>query len=309
MNTKSSKTRLRIATRKSQLAVWQAEFVKKALETAHPQLSIEIHTFSTEGDRRLDVSLSKIGGKGLFVKELEHALLSDEADIAVHSLKDMPMQQPENLSLVCMLKRHNPHDVLLSKQTQLSRKAVIGTSSFRRQCQLRQLYPHAQYENLRGNINTRINKMLNDEYDAIVLAAAGVERLGLTDYVTHQFSSQDMLPTAGQGVLTIECRHNDEEVKNLLAPLNHPETSICVHAERDVVTHLHGDCKTPIAAYATLNDDEIYLRALVGMPNGSKMLYSEKRAKQTATQTLGRDVADDLLEQGADEIIKAVKSL
>lgn len=305
MNIKPSKVRLRIATRKSQLAVWQAEFVKQALAAIHPQLSIEIRTFSTEGDRRLDVSLSKIGGKGLFVKELEHALINDEADIAVHSLKDMPMQQPQHLSLACVLKRHNPHDVLLSKKMPIAATVTIGTSSFRRQCQLKQLYPQAQYKNLRGNINTRIQKMLNGDFDAIVLAAAGVERLGLTEKVTHQFAITEMLPTAGQGALTIECRTIDEKIQALLKPLHHAPTATCITAERAVVTHLQGDCKTPIAAYATLQADEIYLRALVGMPDGSKILRSENRAKQTQAQMLGEQVANDLLRQGASDIIAA----
>lgn len=296
----------RIATRQSQLALWQAEWVKSALQKRHPELKVEIIGMTTEGDRRLDVSLSKIGGKGLFVKELEKALLEGTADIAVHSLKDMPMKQPDGLSLTTFCQRHNPADVLLSLTSDIKKDATIGTSSFRRQCQIKRLKPNCKLKDLRGNVNTRIQKLIDGQYDAIILAAAAIERLGLNEHVVHEFNRDAFIPAAGQGALAIECRTDDEAVQTLLNPLNHAETETCITAERAVVKTLNGDCKTPIAAYATLENKQLHLNTLIGLPDASKILTANLSAPKEQAFELGKQAAEMLLADGAQHILNAL---
>lgn len=295
---------LRIATRQSKLALWQADWVKSALLKHYPSLKIEILGLTTEGDRRLDVSLSKIGGKGLFVKELETALLEGKADIAVHSLKDLPTEQPVGLTLAAYCKRQDPRDVLLAKMAELKEDALIGTSSFRRQLQLKAMMPHCRVKDLRGNIDTRIRKMLEGEYDGIILAAAGVERLGLTKHIVRYFSVDEFTPPAGQGALTIECRSNDNHCLELLKPLNHEDTAVCVTAERAVVKALGGDCKTPIAAYAEPLNNDLCLTALVGLPDGSTILKAKVMGHRADANYLGQLAAKSLLDDGAAAIIQ-----
>lgn len=299
---------LRIATRQSKLALWQAEWVKSELLKHHPSLTIEIIGLTTEGDRRLDVSLSKIGGKGLFVKELETALLNNTADIAVHSLKDMPTEQPAELILAAYCKRHDPRDALLARTPELADDALIGTSSFRRQLQIKAIMPDCRIKDLRGNVDTRIRKMLEGEYDGIILAAAGLERLGLTQHVTRYFSTEECIPTAGQGALTIECRQEDTACIELLRPLNHPDTVTCITAERAVVKALGGDCKTPIAAYAELRENHVLLNALVGLPDASKILKTQVRGSRDQALQLGILAAEKLLAAGAAALIKQCRA-
>ncbi len=296
-------TLLRIATRQSKLALWQANWVKTELLKHHPSLSIEIVGITTEGDKRLDVSLSKIGGKGLFVKELEAALLENKADIAVHSLKDMPMEQPAGLTLDIFCKREDPRDALLAKNPQLKDDALIGTSSFRRQLQIKTMMPYCRVDTLRGNVDSRVRKMLEGEYDAVILAAAGLERLGLTEHIIHYFSSDEFIPTAGQGALAIECRRDDRTYLDLLSPLNHTDTATCVTAERAVVRTLGGDCKTPIGAYAELQGDVLTLKALVGLPDASRILKTVVSGPHAQAHQLGVSAANNLLKDGAQEII------
>lgn len=297
-------TVLRIASRQSKLALWQAHWVKSELLKYHPSLLIEIVGITTEGDKRLDVSLSKIGGKGLFVKELEAALLENKADIAVHSLKDMPMEQPAGLTLEIYCKREDPRDALLAKTSDLKKNALIGTSSFRRQLQIKTLMPECKLKDLRGNIDTRIRKLLDGEYDGIILAAAGLKRLGLTEHVIRYFSTDDFIPTAGQGALAIECRRDDTAVLNLLQPLNHTDTASCVIAERAVVKTLGGDCKTPIGAYAKLDGDTLILKALVGLPDASRSLETDVKAHRANAYDLGVLAAETLLKDGAGTVIE-----
>lgn len=294
---------LRIATRQSKLALWQAHWVKSELLKLHPRLTIEIIGITTEGDKRLDVSLSEIGGKGLFVKELETALLENRADIAVHSLKDMPMEQPAGLTLDIYCKREDPRDALLAKTLHLKTDALIGTSSFRRQLQIKTLMPECHIKTLRGNVDNRIRKMLNGEYDAVILAAAGLARLGLTEHIIRYFSTTESIPTAGQGALAIECRSNDKACLDLLHPLNHADTQTCVTAERAVVKTLGGDCKTPIAAYAELNGNQLHMTALIGLPDASRVLKTAVSGSRDQAYTLGIMAAENLLKEGAHDIV------
>lgn len=295
---------LRIASRQSKLALWQAEWVKAELVKRHPSLEIKIIGITTEGDRRLDVSLSKIGGKGLFVKELENALLENRADIAVHSLKDMPTEQPPGLTLTAYCQRHDPRDVLLAKTPQLKDDALIGTSSFRRQLQIKAIMPHCRVNVLRGNVDTRIRKMLEGEYDGIILAAAGIERLGLTQHAIRYFTTHEFIPTAGQGALAIECRRDDKTCLDLLSPLNHADTLTCITAERAVVKTLGGDCKTPIGAYAEIAGDALTLRALAGLPDASVILKTAVTGHRDDAYRLGKLAAEQLLKDGAQDIIE-----
>ncbi len=301
---------IRIATRKSALALWQAEYVKARLEQAHPGLKVTLVPMVSRGDKLLDSPLSKIGGKGLFVKELETALLEYEADIAVHSMKDVPMDFPEGLGLFCVCEREDPRDAFVSNTyaslDALPSGAVVGTSSLRRQAQLLTRRPDLQIRFLRGNVNTRLAKLDAGEYDAIILAAAGLIRLGFEDRITSAISVEDSLPAGGQGAVGIECRSADSEIHALLAPLHHPDTAVRVSAERALNKHLNGGCQVPIACYAVLEGEQIWLRGLVGQPSGGLLLSAQARAPQADAQALGVRVAEDLLGQGADAILKAV---
>lgn len=301
---------IRIATRKSALALWQAEYVKARLEEAHPGLKVSLVPMVSRGDKLLDAPLAKIGGKGLFVKELETALLENEADIAVHSMKDVPMDFPEGLGLFCICEREDPRDAFVSNTFEsldaLPVGSVVGTSSLRRQAQLLARRPDLKIQFLRGNVNTRLAKLDAGEYDAIILAAAGLIRLGFEDRIRSSISAEDSLPAGGQGAVGIECRSADADVHVLLAPLHHRETALRVTAERALNKRLNGGCQVPIACYALLEDDQLWLRGLVGQPDGGLLLRAEGCAASGDAEALGVRVAEDLLEQGAEAILKAV---
>ena len=305
-----SSREIRIATRKSALALWQAEYVKARLEQAHPGLKVSLVPMVSRGDKLLDSPLSKIGGKGLFVKELETALLENEADIAVHSMKDVPMDFPEGLGLFCICEREDPRDAFVSNTyaslDALPTGSVVGTSSLRRQAQLLTRRPDLEIRFLRGNVNTRLAKLDAGEYDAIILAAAGLIRLGFEDRITSAISIEDSLPAGGQGAVGIECRSADTEIHALLAPLHHADTAVRVTAERALNKHLNGGCQVPIACYAVLEGEQLWLRGLVGEPSGGTLLSADARAPRSDAQALGEQVAEALLAQGAGDILKAV---
>ncbi len=298
---------LRIATRKSALALWQAEYVKQELERHHPDLTVELVKMTSKGDRILDAPLAKIGGKGLFVKELENALLENRADIAVHSMKDVPMHFPEGLKLGVICPRENPLDAFVSNKyasfDELPEGAVVGTSSMRRQCQLLEQRPDLTINFLRGNVNTRLAKLDEGQYDAIILAAAGLIRLGMEDRIRSTIDSTVSLPAAGQGAVGIELRSGDERIQQLIAPLHHEPTAIVVGAERAMNKHLNGGCQVPIGGFAELNGDSLYMRGLVGRPDGKTMLRSEITSPASDYEAAGIKVAKDLLAQGADKIL------
>lgn len=302
---------IRIATRKSPLALWQAEFVRAELQRHHPGLRVELVTFTTRGDKILDTPLAKIGGKGLFVKELEVALLEGNADIAVHSMKDVPMEFPEGLGLTTICKREDPRDAFVSAHyaafAELPQRARVGTSSLRRQCQLRELRPDIEILSLRGNVNTRLAKLDANEFDAIILATAGLVRLDLGERIRERIDSHTSLPAAGQGAVGIEIRSSDTRVHNLLQPLHDEATALCVRAERALNKHLHGGCQVPIAAFAELiGDGQMHLRGLVGAPDGSKILRAEQSGASSDPEALGIAVAEQLLQQGAGAILSEV---
>lgn len=306
----SMKEILRIATRQSPLALWQANFVKAELEKYYPNLTVELVTMVTKGDVILDTPLAKIGGKGLFVKELELALLEERADIAVHSMKDVPMSFPEGLGLAVICEREDPRDAFVSNRyaslAELPEGAIVGTSSLRRQCQLMAAYPHLTVKSLRGNVGTRLSKLDNGEYDAIILASAGLIRLGMPERIKSFISVEDSLPAAGQGAVGIETRVNDTRVLNYLAKLNHNPTACCVMAERAMNTRLQGGCQVPIGGFATLNGEELELNALVGSLDGSTIIRASGKAHQRDAEQLGIRIAEQLLAQGADKILAEV---
>ncbi|MGB0223813.1 MULTISPECIES: hydroxymethylbilane synthase [unclassified Marinobacterium] len=301
---------LRIATRQSLLALWQAEFVKARLEELHSDLNVELVTMVTRGDKILDTPLAKIGGKGLFVKELEVSMLEGRADIAVHSMKDVPMEFPEGLGLSVICERETPTDAFVSNTynhfDELPQGAVVGTSSLRREVQLRERRPDLEIKTLRGNVQTRLGKLDAGEYDAIILASAGLIRLELKDRIKHQIDSTESLPAGGQGAVGIECRMDDLETQALLAPLNHDETAARVIAERAMNKRLEGGCQVPIGCYAELEGDQIWLRGLVGRPDGTLVLRDEIRGHKESAEALGIELAEKLLEAGAGEILEQV---
>ena len=301
---------IRIATRKSPLAVWQAEEVKRLLLEFHPDLSVELVGMMTKGDIILDTPLAKIGGKGLFVKELELGMLEGRADIAVHSLKDVPMELPKGLHLPVILKRHNPFDAFVSNHysslDDLPQYAKVGTSSLRRQTQIKELRPDLDIVSLRGNVNSRLAKLDKGDYDAIILASAGLERLGFNNRIRQSIPAEQSLPAIGQGAIGIECRCDDDRVNALLAPLHHRETAIRVTAERAFNTRLKGGCQVPIAGYCELQGDQIYLRGLVGYPDGSKIFRAEQTSTTENAKAMGIAVAEDLLAQGADKVLASI---
>ena len=303
---------LKIATRQSPLALWQANYVKDRLQQLYPDLTIELVPMVTKGDVILDSPLAKIGGKGLFVKELENALLNKEADIAVHSMKDVPMQFPEGLELAVICQREDPRDAFVSHSyrtfAELPQGAVVGTSSLRRQCQLKALRPDLDIRSLRGNVGTRLSKLDNGDYDAIILASAGLIRLGLADRIASFIDVEQSLPAAGQGAVGIECRTDDAQVQALLAPLADAETTYCVRAERAMNNHLQGGCQVPIGGYAVLQQGQLYLRALVGDIDGSRIIRAEGKSAVENAEVLGVKIAEQLLAQGADKILQAIYS-
>ncbi len=301
---------LRIGTRKSPLALWQAEHVRDRLERLHPGLTVELVKMTTEGDKLLDAPLAKVGGKGLFVKELEQALLEGRIDIAVHSLKDVTVTVPDGLAIPVIGEREDPRDAFVSNRydalDRLPAGARIGTSSLRRQCQLRALYPQLEVITLRGNVNTRLAKLDADEFDAILLACAGLKRLGFAERIRATLAPELLLPAVGQGAICIECRSNDPAVQQLIAPLHHAPTATRVAAERALNARLEGGCQVPIAAFAELDGDMLHLRALVGEPDGSRVLRGEIAGEAERAERLGADLADELLKLGARAILDKV---
>jgi len=302
--------RIRIATRKSQLALWQAEFVAKSLKECHPGLEVELVTMTTQGDRILDSPLAKIGGKGLFVKELEQSILRNESDIAVHSMKDVPVELPEGLHIPVILEREDPTDAFVSNDFKciddLPQGAVVGTSSLRRRCQLAEMRPDLVINDLRGNVNTRLAKLDQGDYQAIILASAGLRRLDMPERIRESLSAQVMLPAIAQGAIGIECRQGDTEIEALLAPLNHVETSIRIEAERAMNTRLNGGCQVPIGGYAEIEKDIILVRGLVGRPDGSEMIHGVISGRPEDAAELGDVLGQDLLSRGAAEILQAL---
>ncbi|UYZ85180.1 hydroxymethylbilane synthase [Entomomonas sp. E2T0] len=301
---------IRIATRKSALALWQAEYVKTRLEAFHPNINVELVPMVSKGDKLLDSPLAKIGGKGLFVKELETALLENEADIAVHSMKDVPMDFPEGLGLYCICEREDPRDAFVSNHfnsiDELPKGAIVGTSSLRRQAQLLTYRPDLTIHFLRGNVNTRLAKLDANEYDGIILAAAGLIRLELANRIRSYIPVEMSLPAVGQGAVGIEARTTDTELHELLKPLHHQQTALCVTTERAMNKHLNGGCQVPIAGYALLNNDQLYLRGLVAQPDGQKVLTAEFSAPISQAVQLGIKTAETLLSLGANDILKAI---
>ncbi|MDW6018385.1 hydroxymethylbilane synthase [Vibrio plantisponsor] len=300
-------TPIRIATRQSPLALWQAHYVKDALQAAHPGLEVELVTMVTKGDIILDTPLAKVGGKGLFVKELEVAMLEGRADLAVHSMKDVPVEFPEGLGLVTICEREDPRDAFVSNTyasiDELPQGAVIGTCSLRRQCQLKEARPDLIIKELRGNVGTRLGKLDAGEYDAIILAAAGLKRLELEERIRSFIEPEQSLPAVGQGAVGIECRLDDERLLKLLAPLNHVDTADRVKCERAMNLTLEGGCQVPIGSYALLDGDELWLRALVGEPDGTTIVRGEIRGARQDAESLGIELAHQLLDQGAKEIL------
>ena len=299
---------LKIATRKSPLALWQAEHVKKQLLEAHSDLSVELVSMQTEGDRFLDAPLIAVGGKGLFIKELEQALLEGRADIAVHSMKDVTIDLPEELVLPVIMQREDTRDVFISntykKIEDLPAAAVLGTSSLRRQSQVKALHPEIILKDLRGNVGTRLGKLDSGEYDAILLAAAGIIRLGLAERITQLIPPSILLPAIGQGAIGIECRAGDDVVHELIVPLNHSDTSLCVETERAFSRRLFGGCQLPIAAQAAVNGDEVELVGLIASVDGSEVIKSTLKGNIADSNDIGTSLAETLLQRGGDEILK-----
>jgi hydroxymethylbilane synthase len=303
-------SKLRIATRKSPLALWQANHVRDALLARHPGLDVELLTMTTQGDKILDTPLAKVGGKGLFVKELELGMLEGRADLAVHSMKDVPVEFPDGLGLAAVLPREDPRDALISNKfssiDELPQGARLGTSSLRRQCQLRARRPDLQVLDLRGNVNTRLGKLDNGDYDAIMLAAAGVKRMGWEERITELLPPEQFLPAIGQGAIGIEIRLDDDRVRQLVEALNDEQTAIRVSAERALNKGLQGGCQVPIAGYSEISHGVIVLRALVGRPDGSELVQGVISGRPEDAEELGQVLADDLLSRGAREILDEV---
>ena len=305
-----------IGTRGSKLALWQAEWVKSELQRLHPGLKVELNKIKTTGDKILDVPLAKVGGKGLFVKEIEEALLSGGADLAVHSMKDVPTDFPEGLHLPVICKREDPRDAFISgirnsqfairNFRELPQGATVGTSSLRRSCQLLSLRPDLRIEQLRGNLDTRLRKLDEGQFDAIILAAAGVKRLGWGDRITEIITPEISLPAIGQGAIGIECRSGDEFINSLIAPLNHPETSVCVRAERAFLKKLEGGCQVPIAAHAMLVQERVVMDGLVGSISGDRIIRSHIEGSAENAEALGIALAEEVLSRGAKEILDEV---
>jgi hydroxymethylbilane synthase len=305
-----SESTLRIATRKSPLALWQANHVRDALLARHPNVQVELLTMTTQGDKILDTPLAKVGGKGLFVKELELGMLEGRADLAVHSMKDVPVEFPEGLGLAAVLPREDPRDALISNKfsslDELPQGARVGTSSLRRQCQLRARRPDLEVLDLRGNVNTRLHKLDEGGYDAILLAAAGVKRMGWEERIAEFLAPEQFLPAIGQGAIGVEIRTDDERVRTLVEALNDTQTAIRVAAERALNEGLQGGCQVPIAGYAEIGHGVILLRALVGRPDGSELVQGVISGKPDDAEELGQVLANDLLSRGAREILAEV---
>lgn len=303
--------KITIATRKSPLALWQAEFVKQALLELHQDLEVVLLPLTTKGDKLLDSPLAKIGGKGLFVKELEQAMLDNQADIAVHSMKDVPMVLPDGLTLGPILAREDPRDAFISPHIKDLSKApddaIIGSSSLRRICQLKQHLPRLKVKSLRGNIHSRLDKLDRGEFDGIILAAAGLHRMNLQQRITQYLPIHFSLPACGQGALGIEYRSKDSDVAELIQPLNDPLSAQCVLAERALNTRLNGGCQVPIAGFAEITGNKVSMQALVGSVDGCKILRVQGSENASQVIDLGERLADELLAKGADHILKTIK--
>jgi len=302
------KNQIRIATRKSPLALWQAQFIKQQLQVLHPELNIEFVKIVTQADKFIHTPLSQMGGKGLFVKELEDALLQNHADIAVHSIKDLPSELPQELELAVFCKRDDPRDALISQKflalKNLPPQAKVGTSSLRRQCQIAAIRPDLKLENLRGNVDTRLTKLKDGYYDAIVLAVAGLKRLQLEKTISEYFPTHEILPAMGQGAIGIECRKKDAATIDIIKKLDDLTTRQCITAERAMNKEFGGNCQTPVAGYATIINDQLTLQGLVGKVDGSLLLRATKTGHSDDAEKIGKDVACNLIEQGALEILK-----
>lgn len=301
---------IRIATRKSPLALWQAEHVAARLETAFPEIKTELVKMVTQGDKILDAPLAKIGGKGLFVKELEQGMIEGTADIAVHSMKDVPVEFPEGLHLAVILNREDPTDAFVSNNylalSDLPAGAKVGTSSLRRQCQIKEQFPDTEILTLRGNVNTRLAKLDAGNYDAIILASAGLKRLGLAERITQCLDTTISLPAIGQGAIGIECGINNSELIALLKVLHDEETAIRVTAERAMNARLNGGCQVPIAGFAEIKGNKLVMRGLVGSPDGTVIYRANGQGDFSKAESIGRAIADELLAQGADKILQAL---
>ncbi|MBA2655256.1 MAG: hydroxymethylbilane synthase [Gammaproteobacteria bacterium] len=301
---------IRIATRKSPLALWQANFIKTQIQTRYPEVNVELLGILTTADKMFATPLNAIGGKGLFVKELEQAILEHRADMAVHSIKDMPAELPEGLELTVVCKREDPRDAFVANGfktlVDLPPHAIVGTSSLRRKAQVLAIRPDLNIEPLRGNVGTRLQKLDNGEYEAIILAAAGLTRLGSAARINSYFSFNEMLPAAGQGAIGIECRQEDTTLKKYVAFLNDADTAYAVLAERTLNQKLGGSCQFPIAAYAVVNNQVLSLKAMVGDPNGSCILKTSQEATTAQAEALGYKAAQDLIDQGAEALLAKI---
>jgi hydroxymethylbilane synthase len=302
---------LRIATRQSRLALWQAQHVAAKLREAHPDLTVELVPMTTQGDRIVDRSLAQVGGKGLFIKELEIAIAEGRADIAVHSMKDVPSDMPPGMTLAAMLTRADPHDAFVSLRhesfSKLPQGARVGTSSLRRQCQLKYVRPDLQLLTLRGNVETRLRKLQEEQYDAIILAAAGLIRLGLEDRITHRFDLEQFVPAVGQGIIGIECRDDDSRSIELVRALNDTLAWQCCEAERAFALRLQGSCQSPIAGYARVEGGRVHLRGVIGSPDGSEIYRGVHDGAVADVQSVGTALADRLLNAGARALLEKLR--
>ncbi|KXW55952.1 hydroxymethylbilane synthase [Ferrovum sp. PN-J185] len=308
----SAQLPITIATRESRLALWQAEHIRSQLLQLYPQLEVSLLGMTTQGDQILDRTLSKVGGKGLFVKELEIAMEQGKARLAVHSMKDVPMELPPLFNMIVVGEREEATDAFISNKythlSELPNGAVVGTSSLRRECQLRERYPHLTITSLRGNLDTRLRKLDQGEYDAIILASAGLKRLGLGNRIKANISLTDSIPAVGQGALAIEFRHDDKELEQLLQPLINQETAYCVLSERTLSRQLAGSCDVPLGAHATINNGQLTLHAFVGRPDGSLIIRASATGRAEDYQTIGLDAAKQLIQQGAQAILDACRA-
>ncbi len=302
---------IKIGSRDSQLALWQTYHVIDALKEHFPDTTFEVVSMKTKGDKLLDISLSKIGDKGLFTSELESMMISGEIDLAVHSLKDMPTSLDSRLVLACFLKRYNHKDALLTKHTggimDLPHGAVVGTSSLRRRSQLLSMRPDLEVCDLRGNINTRLKKFHEGHYDAAILAVAGLDRLGFHDEISEELDEEFFMPAVGQGVLTIECRSDREDLLDMISTINHHDTYMCITAEREFMNSLNGGCQVPLGAYAQIIDDTIKIQGFVGSVDGTEIIKEEIIRPVSEFQSIGKLLADKLLSKGAKKILDAIR--
>ena len=306
-----TKRKIIIATRGSMLALWQAEWIKSELQQLDPELEIRLNKIKTTGDKILDVPLAQVGGKGLFVKEIEEAMLRGEADLAVHSMKDVPTDLPQGLHLSAITKREDPRDAFIAGKgiksfRDLPRGAIIGTSSLRRICQLLHIRPDLRITQLRGNVDTRLRKLDEGQFDAVILAAAGVKRLGYSQRITEMIPPDISVPAIGQGAVGIECRVDDPFINNLLSKLDHKDTSICVKAERSFLKKLEGGCQVPIGAYAQIKDGTLTMDGLVGSLDGKTLIKEKIQGRPEDAESLGTQLAERLLAKGAKEILDEV---